>query len=103
MRGRYFQAANPSSTQRHIYSVPLPSLENADRVAPSSLTDVTSPGYYEASFSPQGAFYLLSYRGPHPPWQRIIHVGHDGTHSCTSYPVEVGFDLTTTTRAHSRL
>ena len=75
---RYFQAANPSSTQRHIYSVPLPSLESATRVAPSSLTDVSSSGYYDASFSPQGAFYLLSYRGPHPPWQRIIHVGDDG-------------------------
>ncbi|KAM5541328.1 hypothetical protein V8D89_004882 [Ganoderma adspersum] len=73
----YFQAANPSSTQRHIYSVPLPSLNNATRVAPSSLTDISSSGYYDASFSPQGAFYLLSYRGPHPPWQRIIHVGDD--------------------------
>ncbi|KAI1783126.1 Alpha/Beta hydrolase protein [Ganoderma leucocontextum] len=75
-RDRYFQAANPSSTQRHIYSVPLPTLKSTNRVEPSSLTDISSPGYYDASFSPQGAFYLLSYRGPHPPWQRVIHVGH---------------------------
>lgn len=73
----YFQAANPSSTQRHIYSVPLPKLTTAEEVAPTALTDTSSPGYYEASFSPEGGFYLLSYRGPHVPWQRIVHAGDD--------------------------
>ncbi|KAI0794726.1 dipeptidyl aminopeptidase [Fomes fomentarius] len=73
----YFQAANPSSTQRHVYSVPLPKLKSTERVEPTALTDTSSPGYYEASFSPQGAFYLLSYRGPHVPWQRVIHVGDE--------------------------
>ena len=72
--------------QHHVYSVPLPRLESADRVALSSLTDISGPGYHEASFSPQDAFYLLNYHGPHPPWQRIIHVEHDGTYSCTSTP-----------------
>ncbi|RPD57299.1 dipeptidyl aminopeptidase [Lentinus tigrinus ALCF2SS1-7] len=73
----YFQAANPSSTQRHIYSVPLPKLATEEQVAPTALTDTSSPGYYDASFSPEGGFYLLSYRGPHVPWQRIVHAGDD--------------------------
>ncbi|KAI0640694.1 dipeptidyl aminopeptidase [Trametes meyenii] len=70
----YFQAANPSSTQRHIYSVPLPKLTEEEQASPTALTDTTSPGYYTASFSPKGEFYLLSYKGPHAPWQRIVRV-----------------------------
>ena len=44
---------------------------------PTALTDTSSPAYYDAGFSPEGGFYVLSYRGPHVPWQRIIHVGDD--------------------------
>ncbi|KAI0737309.1 dipeptidyl aminopeptidase [Daedaleopsis nitida] len=72
----YFQATNPSSIQRHIYSVPLPKMKAADRVEPTALTDTSSPGFFDANFSPQGAFYVLSYRGPHVPWQRVVHVGN---------------------------
>ena len=74
----YFQATNPSSTQRHIYSVALPKLAGEAQAELTALTDTSSPGYYDASFSPKGAFYLLSYKGPHAPWQRIIHVGDKG-------------------------
>ncbi|KAI0351315.1 dipeptidyl aminopeptidase [Trametes cingulata] len=74
----YFQAANPSSTQRHIYAVPLPKLSGQEQAAPTALTDTSSAGYYDADFSPQGAFYLLSYKGPHAPWQRIVHVDDAG-------------------------
>lgn len=77
----YFQAANPSSVQRHVFSVPLPTLAQKEQVEVKALTDTSSPGYYDASFSPQGAFYLLSYKGPHAPWQRIVHVDDDGTRS----------------------
>ncbi|KAJ3001489.1 hypothetical protein NUW54_g6389 [Trametes sanguinea] len=73
----YFQAANPSSTQRHIYSVPLPKLTSDDQEEVQPLTDTSSPGFYDADFSPEGEFYLLSYKGPHAPWQRIIHVDDD--------------------------
>ncbi|KAI0630468.1 dipeptidyl aminopeptidase [Trametes polyzona] len=73
----YFQAANPSSVQRHIFSVPLPKLKTEEKVEVKALTDTSSPAFYDASFSPQGAFYLLSYKGPHAPWQRIVHVGDD--------------------------
>ncbi|OJT13681.1 hypothetical protein TRAPUB_9780 [Trametes pubescens] len=71
----YFQAANPSSIQRHVFSVPLPKLITEAQAKVTALTDTSSPGYYDASFSPEGAFYLLSYKGPHAPWQRIVHVG----------------------------
>ncbi|KAH9913079.1 dipeptidyl aminopeptidase [Epithele typhae] len=73
----YFQAAKPSSTQRHIYSVPLPKTPGGDVDEPTALTDVSSPGYYEADFSPEGGFYVLSYKGPHPPWQRVNRVGDE--------------------------
>ena len=75
-RCRYFRAANPSSTQRHLYSIPLPTTEEeveaASKIEPKSLTDVKSAGYYDASFSPQGGFYLLTYGGPNAPWQNIL-------------------------------
>ncbi|KAI0339697.1 dipeptidyl aminopeptidase [Trametopsis cervina] len=78
----YFRAANPSSTQRHIYSIPLPTTEEelnaAGTIEPTPLTDVTSSGYYSANFSPQGGFYLLSYNGPNVPWQTILKTSeHD--------------------------
>ncbi|KAI0820257.1 dipeptidyl aminopeptidase [Trametes gibbosa] len=70
----YFQAANPSSVERHIYAVPLPKLAGEKvEVKMKALTDTSSPAFYDAVFSPQGAFYLLSYKGPHAPWQRIVH------------------------------
>lgn len=36
------------------------------------LTDVSSPGYYDISLSPQGGYYVLSFKGPGVPWQRVI-------------------------------
>ncbi|KAH9930262.1 dipeptidyl aminopeptidase [Fomitopsis serialis] len=74
----YFQAANPDSLQRHIYSVPLPAISSSDTVKPTALTDVSSPAVYDASFSPEGGFYLLTYKGPSPPWQKVIKTGKQG-------------------------
>ncbi|KZP28645.1 hypothetical protein FIBSPDRAFT_728579 [Athelia psychrophila] len=72
----YFQAANPSPIERHIYSVSIPasiaSAQVASQVAPTALTDESEPSFYDASFSPQAGFYLLSYQGPDIPWQRVI-------------------------------
>ena len=67
----YFMAAKPS-IERHIYSVPLPTISSEKVVEPQALTDVTKPSYYSAKFSPQAGFYVLSYRGPSTPWQKII-------------------------------
>ncbi|KAJ2927846.1 hypothetical protein H1R20_g9258, partial [Candolleomyces eurysporus] len=71
----YFTAAKPSSTERHVYSVAIPSVSRAEKPAePKPLTDDTKPAFYRASFSPQAGFYLLSYDGPTVPWQKVIQV-----------------------------
>ncbi|EIW75144.1 dipeptidyl aminopeptidase [Coniophora puteana RWD-64-598 SS2] len=74
----YFQAANPS-TERHLYSVPIPTIENLIKgpAEPTSLTDESVPGSYGASFSPKAGFYLLNYRGPNVPWQRVVQVDNE--------------------------
>ncbi|KAJ7643291.1 dipeptidyl aminopeptidase [Mycena polygramma] len=73
----YFEAANPLSTSRHLYSVSLPSLsltaqEKSTIMAPKALTDSSEPAYYAADFSPQAGFYLLSYMGPGIPNQKVV-------------------------------
>lgn len=63
----YFVATKDGSTQRHIYTVDL-------HKGPSSIeavTDTSEIGYYEASFSAGSQFMLLSYQGPHIPWQKV--------------------------------
>ncbi|OJA09345.1 hypothetical protein AZE42_08476 [Rhizopogon vesiculosus] len=70
----YFQAAR-SSTERHIYSVPI---SNAGSMEPTSLTDESISSSYNATFSSQAGFYLLNYNGPGVPWQRIVEVGNNG-------------------------
>ncbi|KAI0258657.1 dipeptidyl aminopeptidase [Gloeopeniophorella convolvens] len=74
----YFQAANPSSVGRNVFSVPLP-LDSHAKFADAvpipkltPLTDTTSLGAYSADFSPRAGFYSLSYSGPNVPWQRVI-------------------------------
>lgn len=76
----YFRAANPSSTERHIYSVPLPASNSFESVKPAALTDNATPGYYDANFSPKAGFYLLNYQGPSVPWQRVVQVEKPGMH-----------------------
>jgi dipeptidyl aminopeptidase len=39
--------------------------------ARKALTDVEQPGYYTASFSTGAGYYLLSYKGPDVPWQKV--------------------------------
>lgn len=75
----YFTAANPS-IDRHIYSVKLPDANTLADFKPEfkPLTDTSRPGYYSASFSPDGGFYELSYKGPLVPWQRLIENKEDG-------------------------
>ncbi|OCH89774.1 dipeptidyl aminopeptidase [Obba rivulosa] len=74
----YFQAANPSSIERRIYAVPLPESASAEMVDPIALTASAVPAYYEADFSPEAGYYVLSYLGPEIPWQRIIDVEDKG-------------------------
>ncbi|KAI0685597.1 dipeptidyl aminopeptidase [Cytidiella melzeri] len=78
----YFHAANPSSIQRHLYSISLPTtqadLQTVLKVEPTPLTDTSNSAYYSASFSPKGGFYLLTYMGPNAPWQNILKTNDSG-------------------------
>lgn len=38
---------------------------------PVPLTNMTEPSWYDANFDPKGAFYVLDYRGPNIPIQRV--------------------------------
>ncbi|WVO24964.1 uncharacterized protein IAS62_006346 [Cryptococcus decagattii] len=69
----YFTAATPS-IDRHIYSIPLPFSphHNDNGGGMTALTDTASPGYFQASFSPHAGYYVLEYKGPKVPWQRLI-------------------------------
>lgn len=87
-RSRYFVAAKASSIERHLYSVPLPSLVRSapaesdaptyEKVEPTELTDASERAYYGVDFSPQAGFYLLSYDGPNIPWQKVVKAGDKG-------------------------
>jgi len=70
---RYYTAAYPS-IDRHVYAETLPSSDNlADfKPNPIAITDSANPGYFEVSFSPGARYYVLSYRGPKVPWQRMV-------------------------------
>ncbi|CAK5273743.1 unnamed protein product [Mycena citricolor] len=77
----YFEAANPLSTSRHLYSVALPSLNLAATTkpkiaAPIALTDTSESAYYSSDFSPEAGFYLLSYNGPGIPTQSVIQANN---------------------------
>ncbi|KAF9981576.1 hypothetical protein BGZ75_007084 [Mortierella antarctica] len=61
----YYISTEKSSVERHLYSVSMASSER------KALTDVTQPGYYAASFSTGAGYYLLSYKGPEVPWQKV--------------------------------
>ncbi|THH29289.1 hypothetical protein EUX98_g4902 [Antrodiella citrinella] len=68
----YFEAANPSSVERNIFSISLPSTASSEAGPLKSLTDISTPSSYGADFSPQAGFYVLSYNGPSVPWQNIL-------------------------------
>ncbi|KAG5652732.1 hypothetical protein H0H81_003931 [Sphagnurus paluster] len=70
----YFEAANPSSIERHVYSTPLPKDLSFKPVDPTPLTDVTKPAFFSSSFSPGAGFYVLNHQGPTIPWQKIVQV-----------------------------
>ena len=62
----YFVAAKKGPIHRHVYSV---NLNGTDMKA---LTDDSTDGYYDASFSAGSGYALLSYKGPDIPKQSII-------------------------------
>ena len=64
----YFVATKDGSTQRHVYTVDLKG--GPDSI--SAVTDTSQIGYYEPSFSAGSQFMLLTYHGPHIPWQKVL-------------------------------
>ncbi|KXN86209.1 putative dipeptidyl-aminopeptidase B [Leucoagaricus sp. SymC.cos] len=84
----YFEAANPSSIERHIYSVPLPNISASETTEPTPLTDATKQAWHTSDFSPEAGFYVLSYQGPGVPWQKVVKAD------------DARFDLVLTTNEH---
>ncbi|KAJ4474941.1 dipeptidyl aminopeptidase [Lentinula aciculospora] len=78
----YFEAANPSSIERHLFSVPIPTISSPDSVTPTQLTrtEQDEVAYYDTNFSPEAGFYLLSYEGPNIPWQKVIQTTNTDFH-----------------------
>jgi dipeptidyl aminopeptidase len=72
-------AANPS-IDRHLYSAQLPTLETIAEYSEelTIITDNRQGGYFETSFSPGAGYYLLSYKGPEVPWQRLVEIADGG-------------------------
>ncbi|KAF8957141.1 dipeptidyl peptidase IV N-terminal region-domain-containing protein [Flammula alnicola] len=67
----YFTAAKPS-TERHLYSVPIPTISSEKVGEPKALTDAAKSSYYSSAFSPGAGFYVLSYLGPSTPWTKVV-------------------------------
>ncbi|KAK7440383.1 Dipeptidyl peptidase 4 [Stygiomarasmius scandens] len=77
----YFEAAYPTSVERRLYSVPIPTIATISShvpVEPILLTKTKEDelGYFSTDFSPEAGFYLLTYQGPNTPWQRIVMVNN---------------------------
>lgn len=81
----YFRAASPTSIERNIYSVHVPTDAHTPAVKrPTALTTTPVASYYSARFSPSAGFYLLSYEGPGVPFQKLIRVGYESGSNPTS-------------------
>ncbi|KAF6525444.1 hypothetical protein HZS61_011239 [Fusarium oxysporum f. sp. conglutinans] len=76
----YFQASKRHSTERHVYNVSW----ETKKIPP--LVDDTVPGYWLASFSSSGGYYILNYQGPNVPYQELY------TTNTTSKPVRTLVD-----------
>jgi dipeptidyl-peptidase 4 len=61
----YYQSTERHSTERHIYVTSMFSWQK------EAIVDISKEGYYSASFSSQGGFYVLSYNGPDLPRQEL--------------------------------
>lgn len=70
----YFIGTKESSIQRHAYRV------NLDGTGLEAITDTSKEGYYDASFSTEGGYVLLTYNGPGIPWQKVISTPSNKDH-----------------------
>lgn len=70
----YYISTERDSTERHLFAVSLTEPGKNKK----ALVNVEEAGFYAASFSTQGGYYLLSYNGPNIPWQKLYSVSADG-------------------------
>ncbi|KAK6541047.1 hypothetical protein TWF694_008425 [Orbilia ellipsospora] len=70
----YFFATKKSSIERQLYSVRL----DGSELVP--VTNTTTDGFYDASFSSKSRYCLLSYNGPGIPWQKVIETDPKSTY-----------------------
>ena len=73
----YYQSSTRHSTERHLYKVSW----ETNEITP--LVDDSIPGYWSASFSTAGGYYVLSYQGPDVPYQELYAT------NATSEPLRV--------------
>jgi dipeptidyl-peptidase-4 len=64
----YYFSTERHSTERHLYSISLTSGEK------KALVDTNTAGYWGASFSADGGYYILSYNGPSIPYQKLYSI-----------------------------
>lgn len=67
----HFSSTKHHSTESHLYSVSYKNFKT------TPLVDDTVAGYWSASFSSGGGYYLLSYLGPDVPYQDLHSVESD--------------------------
>lgn len=71
----YFTGTKRSSIERHIYTVNLvEALTSGHSPKLENVTDVSSDGWYTASFSAGSKFILLTYLGPSTPYQKLLNL-----------------------------
>ncbi|EAW10396.1 prolyl dipeptidyl peptidase DppIV [Aspergillus clavatus NRRL 1] len=64
----YYLSTQHHSTERHVYSVSWKTF------TATPLVDDTVAAVWSASFSSQGGYYILSYRGPDVPYQELYAI-----------------------------
>ncbi|KAA8898505.1 putative dipeptidyl peptidase 4 [Sphaerosporella brunnea] len=64
----YYLSTERHSTERHLYSVHLAT------GAKKALVDTNTAGWWGASFSARGGYYILSYTGPSVPYQELYSI-----------------------------
>jgi dipeptidyl aminopeptidase len=88
----YFISTKESPLQRQVYSVNL----NGTGLQP--LTDTSSEGYYDVTFSSGAGYALISYDGPNIPWQKVASTPSNANHY--EHIVEVNEDLADMAKKH---
>ena len=81
---RYFMGARPS-TERHLFSVPIPISSSEKMAEATALTDTSKPGYFSVKFSPEAGYYVLVYKGPSTPWTKVVNADS----SCESFNYDI--------------